>query len=57
MLWLILRILSLALAMIPMLLLYRSEETDKRKKIRQKNICVIVSAFGIILFIATIFMR
>lgn len=40
-----------------MLYLYKSKETEERKKIKNKNICVVISAVGIILFIATIFMR
>lgn len=57
MLWTLFRILSLALTLIPMLYLYKSKETEERKKIKNKNICVVISAVGIILFIATIFMR
>jgi 4-hydroxybenzoate polyprenyltransferase len=57
MLWFLLRLLSLMMTILPILFLYRSEETDEQKKIKHKNICVVISTIGIILFIVTIFMR
>jgi uncharacterized membrane protein YjfL (UPF0719 family) len=57
MLWVVLRLLSLILAIVPILYLYRNEEKEEIKKIKQKNICVVISIIGIILFIVTMFMR
>ncbi|MBO0385346.1 MULTISPECIES: hypothetical protein [Staphylococcus] len=57
MLWVVLRLLSLILAIVPILYLYRSEEKEEVKKVKQKNICVAISIVGIILFIVTMFMR
>jgi uncharacterized membrane protein YjfL (UPF0719 family) len=57
MLWIVLRLLSLILAIVPILYLYRNEEKEEIKKIKQKNICVVISIIGIILFIVTMFMR
>lgn len=51
--WIVLRIVALLLALCPILYMYKSEEPTQK----QKNVCVVFSSVGIILFIITIFMR
>ncbi|WP_182474466.1 hypothetical protein [Staphylococcus cohnii] len=51
--WIVIRVIALILALAPIWYMSRGEEIPKKKKL----ILCLLSSVGIILFIATIFMR